>query len=115
MNAIDENCLLYVCLKFDSFPEIRQLPSIVLPPFFSISLPNQTTNLTVSYSEDTDTDTITESTTKVPEVKHDSFTYGLSIGGVAIGVLLTIAVTFLIIQNKRLQHQINQRNYIPIQ
>jgi len=115
MNAIDENCLLYVCLKFDSFPEIRQLPSIVLPPFFSISLSNQTTNLTASYSEDTGTDRITESTTKVSEVKHDSFTYGLSIGGVALGILLTLAVTFLLIQNKRLQNQISRHNYTPIE
>lgn len=42
MGAIDIECLLYVCLKFRVFDDLRQLPPIVLPPFVEIDARNQT-------------------------------------------------------------------------
>jgi hypothetical protein len=42
MGAIDGDCLLNVCLKFETFNEIRNFPMVVLPPFFDIELVNRT-------------------------------------------------------------------------
>jgi hypothetical protein len=38
MGAIDRNCLLEVCLKFEKLNERRELPTVALPPFFSIDM-----------------------------------------------------------------------------
>ncbi len=38
MGTIEENCLLFVCLKFEDFRKGREMPPIALPPFFSIPL-----------------------------------------------------------------------------
>lgn len=110
MVAIEENCLLSICLKFEKFSDIRQFPSIILPPFFSIPLPNETI-----YREGSDfqqTDAVT--TTSYTPISND-LTLGLSIGGVGIGILVAILVTVFLIQNKRQQRQKNQRNDIPLE
>jgi hypothetical protein len=110
MVAIEENCLLSVCLKFEKFSDIRELPSIVLPPFFSIPLPNETIHYEASDFPQTDAVTTTSHTPISNEL-----TLGLSIGGVCIGILVAVLVTFFLIQNKRQQRQINQRNDIPLE
>ena len=110
MVAIEENCLLSVCLKFEKFSDIRELPSIVLPPFFSIPLPNET-----KYSEASDFNQPDAVTTTSHTPISNNLTLGLSIGGVCIGIFVAVLVTFFIIENKRQQRQINQPNDIPLQ
>lgn len=42
MGAIDGGCLLYVCLKFETFGQRYTFPDIILPPFFELEASNST-------------------------------------------------------------------------
>ncbi|CAF1020496.1 unnamed protein product [Adineta steineri] len=100
MSAIEDSCLLYVCLKFEKSPEVQQLPSVVLPPFFSISLKNQSkpvvnlTNMPDSYISTTTT--TTPSTTKV-----DNKILGISIASLLVTMLIAIAFIIFLVRTKR--------------
>ncbi|CAF4997778.1 unnamed protein product [Rotaria sp. Silwood1] len=100
MGVIEANCLLYICLKFEKFLELRQLPSVVLPPFFSISIKNQT-NQVINSTETKDFYAFT-STSVAP--KGYNTVLGLSITGVCIGVLIIIVLIVL-----RVRNMFNQR------
>ncbi|UJR19130.1 hypothetical protein I4U23_022260 [Adineta vaga] len=90
MGALENDCPLYVCLKFEELPDIQQLPSIVIPPFFPISIKNQTksvitlTNMPYSY-----TSTTTSSTSK-------SYNTTMSISIASFVVVILIAVAFIV-------------------
>ncbi len=110
MGAIEQGCLLTVCLKFDKFSDIRELPSIVLPPFFSIPLRNQTKLVVNASDNNVETDTV-----KTPSTPTDNtLTLGLSIGGIGVGILAVILVTILLIQGKR-RRQSNRPNDVPLE
>jgi hypothetical protein len=111
MGAIEDSCLLFVCLKFDKFPAVRELPSIVLPPFFSIPLRNQTRAI----SNASDFDQTDATTTTISTPKNNDLTLGLSISGIGIGVLAIVFVTIVIIQNKRQRRQPNRSNDVPLE
>jgi len=111
MGAIEDGCLLFVCLKFDKFPDGRELPSIVLPPFFSIPLRNQTKS--ISKTSDFDQTDTTTTTTSTP--KNNNLTLGLSISGIGIGILAILLVTTLLIKNKRQRRQPNRSNDLPLE
>jgi hypothetical protein len=101
MGAIEGDCLLYVCLDFQQFEGIRQLPSIVLPPFFSIDIKNQTDpslNSTNTNLTQTQTQTTTPST-----FKDNPAQLGLSITAFVIGLITITIITYFIVKKKRPQ------------
>lgn len=113
MGAIEDGCLLFVCLKFDRFPEIRELPQIVLPPFLSIPLRNQTRIIgNLSDFDGPNTETTTSYTPK-----SDKLTFGLSIGGLGIGALAIVLVTVFLVHSKRQRRrqQPNHTNDVPLE
>ncbi|CAF1414982.1 unnamed protein product [Adineta ricciae] len=65
IGSIDGNCALEVCLKFETTSDQRELPSVALPPFFSIDTiysqvgANETSTDDISTNETTAYDTIT--------------------------------------------------------
>ena len=97
MGAIEGDCLLFICLKFEIFPEVRQLPSIVLPPFFSIP-PRNEGRVTINL---TNFDEMNQITTTPSAPKSHNFTLQLSITGGLIGLIAAIIIAFLLIKNKR--------------
>jgi hypothetical protein len=111
MDAIEDGCLLTVCLKFDRFPEIRELPSIILPPFFSIPLRNQTDRVLNSSDSNVEPDTV-----KPPSTPTDNkLTLGLSISGIGIGMLAVVFVTIVLIRSKRQRQQSNRSKDVPLE
>jgi hypothetical protein len=54
MGTIDGNCFLEVCLKFEKLNDRRELPTVALPPFFSID----TVYSTFAANETTGNDTV---------------------------------------------------------
>jgi len=86
MGAIDGDCLINVCLKFQSFEKVRHFPSIVLPPFFDFETVNRTTesNETISEAE------FASRMGHEPKSDHQGNSHriklGLSIGAVVVGV-----------------------------
>ncbi|CAF1185307.1 unnamed protein product [Adineta ricciae] len=95
MGAIENDCPLYVCLKFDKMPEMQKLPSIILPPFYPISTKNQT-KVVISRTNTIDS----QSETSTPSTrKSDHTTLGLSIAGLVVALITTIA--FIIFRIRR--------------
>jgi hypothetical protein len=91
MGAIDGDCLLNVCLKFETFHEIRNFPVVVLSPFFDIELINGSAEI----NETVDSGVITirminnfktAKAASLSSSKSHQVELGLSIGAIFIGV-----------------------------
>lgn len=88
MGNIDTECLLYVCLKFMKFDESRQLPPVVVPPFFHIEIKNQTINQQRSKIED------------VTPKSSNYATLGISIGALVVSALLVVVFGVFLIKRR---------------
>jgi hypothetical protein len=97
MGAIEGDCLLYVCLKFEKLLELRKLPSVVLPPFFSISIRNQTRQIVGSDNADHESSLTSTS----PTPKAYKITLGLSITSFIIVLFIAIAFIVFRVRNRR--------------
>jgi hypothetical protein len=106
MDTIEDGCLLAVCLKFDKFPEIPELPSIALPPFISVPSRNQTNGVL----NNSNSNVKTQITTTRNYLKA-----GLSIGGAGIGILIIVVVTIFFIQNKPQRWQSKRSTYVSLE
>ncbi|CAF1634061.1 unnamed protein product [Adineta ricciae] len=98
ISALDGDCLLYICLKFDEIPEVKRLPSIILPPFFTIPLFNETSMdvYTVNLT-DIDPNTTAIGTSS----KSNGITYEVSIAVGCIGSIVLILVILFTIKKKQ--------------
>lgn len=109
VSAIDGDCLINVCLKFETFEEQRTFPAIVLPPFFDIGLINRTNgmNETLESGEIAARMKVhsksSSSSTSSKKSKH--LTIGLSVGAAVVGLVAvaTVGITQLKKYRKRRQ------------
>ncbi len=116
MTAIDGDCLINVCLKFETFDEIRNFPVVVLPPFFDIELINRT----VEINETVGTGVITGRMKNQPKSgssssssslgKSQQIGIGLSVGAIFIGIVAAGAVGITQMKKYRKRRQANNSN-----
>ncbi len=92
-------CLMYSCLKFDGFfDDSRRLPPVVLPPFFSIRIRNETRDVDNGTSDDPYLSTTTKHS---PYIDDKSKHLVLGISSTAIVMSLLAIVFVLVFQLKR--------------
>ena len=105
------NCLINVCLKFETFEEQRSFPVIVLPPFFDIGLVNRTDGVNESLASGEITGRMKQLHSKSSSApatsskKSKHLTIGLSVGAAVVGIVAvaTVGVTQLKKYRKRRQ------------
>lgn len=110
MGALEDGCLLTVCLKYEKFSDIREFPSVVLPPFFPIPLQNSKNRTLNAVNSSSETDTQGKQTTPI----DNKLTLGLSIGGTGVGILVILLAIILLVRIKRRQWQSERSNYAPL-
>lgn len=100
MGAIEGNCLLYVCLKFETFEEDRTFPNIVLPPFFQPEFRDNSNEFNGTMQSGIITSRMIDSPhykniSEEIRPKSDYLAIGLGVCAIIIGVLafVTIAIT----------------------
>ena len=111
ISAIDGDCLINVCLKFETFEEQRSFPVIVLPPFFDIGLVNRTDGVNESLASGEITGRMKQLHSKSSSApatsskKSKHLTIGLSVGAAVVGIVAvaTVGVTQLKKYRKRRQ------------
>jgi len=109
MGAIDGDCLLNVCLKFEAFDQIRNFPVVVLPPFFDIELVNRTVEINETIASGEITGRIKNNPKSAPSSgKSNQVEIGLSIGAIFIGVIAIAAVGISQVKKYRKRHADNQ-------
>ena len=109
MGAIDGDCLISVCLKFDAFETTRSFPIIVLPPFFDIELINRTSQINGSMGSGDMAGTmknLPQSTST--SGKSRKVTIGLSVGAISVGVLAVAAVGISQVRRYRQRRRANK-------
>lgn len=118
MGAIDGDCLINVCLKFDTFDDVRNFPAIVLPPFFDIEFVNRTSEMndTMMNGEGSGRMRNVVRSTSTPSGKSHHLEIGLSIGAVFIGILAiaTVGVTQVRKYRKRNAKNTNDTNNMDL-
>lgn len=109
MGAIDGDCLINVCLKFDTFDDVRNFPAIVLPPFFDIEFSNRTMeiNETMTDSEASSRMKNNGRSTSTQSGKSHRVEIGLSIGAIFVGVLAIATIGITQVRKYRKRHAIN--------
>ncbi|UJR17441.1 hypothetical protein I4U23_004336 [Adineta vaga] len=101
MGATEGSCLLYICLKFEKFDDIRELPSVVSPPFFTIDIRNQTMHKNAPTEDSTDQ----SSTNAVSTSRQSQAALALSIISILLWILATATIIiFLQIKKRRQQN-----------
>ena len=111
VSAIDGDCLINVCLKFETFEEQRAFPVVVLPPFFDIGLINRTDGVNESLASGAATGRMKQLHSKssgspaTSSKKSQHLTIGLSVGAAVVGIVAvaTVGVTQLKKYRKRRQ------------
>lgn len=109
MNAIDGDCLINVCLKFETFEDKRIFPTIVLPPFCDMELMNRTNgmNETMANGEMTgrsgqrSESSPASTSSKTPQ----RVVIGLSIGAAVVGIVAVAGVGLTQLKKYRQRRQ----------
>ena len=109
MNTIDGDCLINVCLKFETFEEKRNFPVVVLPPFFDIELVNRTIgiNETVGSGEISGrmNNHLKSSPSSSSSGKSHHVAIGLSVGAVVVGIVAAAGVGVAQVRKYRKRRQ----------
>jgi hypothetical protein len=93
MGAIDGDCLLNVCLKFETFDDIRNFPVVVLPPFFDIELVNRTGEINETMENGEIAGRMQNNPRSVSSSgKSHNVEIGLSVGAIFVGIVAIAAV-----------------------
>lgn len=96
LGPVAGGCLMYSCLKFDGFDELRNLPPIVLPPFFSIHIQNETRNVDNGTSDDPYLST----TTRSPDIGKSNHAVLI----ISIVAIVTSLITIALVLGFQLKH-----------
>jgi hypothetical protein len=117
MGAVDGDCLINVCLKFETFQEIRNFPVVVLPPFFDIELVNRTGEINetigsgdISGRMKNHRKSGSSSSSSSSLGKSQKIGIGLSVGAIFIGIVAAGAVGITQIKKYRKRRQANNGN-----
>ena len=112
MAALDGDCLINVCLKFETFDEVRNFPVVVLPPFFDLELVNRTTeiNETIEAVASRMKNQPKSGSSSSLLGKSQKIGIGLSVGAIVVGIVTVTAVGITRVKKYRKRQQANNSN-----
>ena len=114
MTALDGDCLINVCLKFESFGDVRNFPVVVLPPFFDLEPVNRTTETNETAAAGGAEGRMRKQgksgSTSSSLGKSQKIGIGLSVGAIVVGLVAATAVGITKVKKHRKRQQANKSN-----